>query len=138
MTSWIYFLCYPYTQTHTMLTTGDSWIPSLPFLHQFYSYLYLYRKWHRNHGFRIPRSYYSSIFQTLQYQVSFFWFYVHYLHTRDYSLTLQTNGRQRQEELGGRSMDRMKKKSTFDMELKSQLTDSGLSLARDPLQGWVG
>lgn len=35
-------------------------------------------------------------------------------------------------------MDRMKKKSTFDMELKSQLTDSGLSLARDPLQGWVG
>lgn len=129
------------THTHTQTlcsSTEDSWIPPLLFLHQFYSYLYLYRKWHRNHRFWIPRSYYSSIFQTLQYQVSFFRFYVHYLHTRCYHLTLQTKGRQRQEELGERSMNRMNKKSTSDMELKSQLTVSGLSPARDSRQRWVG
>lgn len=125
------------THTHRHCSsTEDSWIPPLLFLHQFYSYLYLYRKWHRNHRFWIPRSCYSSIFQTLQ--VSFFWLYVHYLHTRGYHLTLQTKGRQRQEELGERSMNGMNKKSTSDMKLKSQLTVSGLSLARDSLQRWVG
>lgn len=88
--------------TYTILLThGGLLDPSLLFLHQFYSYLYLYRKWHRNHRFRIPRSYYSSIFQTPQYQDSFFSLYVHYLHTRGYSLTLQTNRGQRQE-LGGK------------------------------------
>ena len=35
-------------------------------------------------------------------------------------------------------MNGMNKKSTSDMKLKSQLTVSGLSLARDSLQRWVG
>lgn len=112
----------------------DSWIIPLLFLHQFYSYLYLYRKWHRNHRFRIPRSYYSSIFQTPRYQDSFFSLYVQYLHTRGYGLTLQNNRGQRQEELRGSSMNGMKKKSTSDEELKSQLTVSGLPLSRYSLR----